>query len=1212
MGRPIKTINIYIMKTKFLFITFLIFCISQTNAQLVVGDSFNDGALTFKVENLTPLEANVTGFSGATVTNLVIPNSASSGAQTFSVVGVANNAFQAKGVVTVTFPSTLRSIGAFAFQGNGSTLISFNLTNPSALTYIGATAFAANAKLTSVNLSNTSVNFTATETNIFNNCTGITSFEMKNNTVVTLLPPAFLGTCSSLITADFSGCTNITSLSDNVFRNNSSLIVLYLGSDTPPTITSGTSGTFAGMSLTPSSRILKVPTNTGVSNFSALTAWTSLFGNIRIDQEEVQVTERPMIWVKDSEKQFILDEINNNSWKTAYFNAFRNRVKLERDSYMANRAGYLSQLPYAAGTAGQIPPFKKITDSQSTASADRTKYKNYLQSGIDSGVLYFLTGDEDYAKYSASIFYTFMKAMNKVALSDTGNFNAGWIYPADHLREARDIGAQMPILYDFIATYIKNGGTAYDYAANSEVTINRLEAEAVFKNYIFLAKYRGGVESNWAALESSSLACNTLALDSKTERDAEILFAINKTASNQIPLSTMSQVIQDKYGIWPEPFTYAKYVAEFSTYVMTLVTKYDSSFDLANKYINIPLSEEIPNDFTYPNGNRTLHFGDGSRGYARYTEGYEVAYYLGKLTNNTTLLDKFGKLINSSVSFGNYNRQKTLSSTRSTEVEPYFEEALRLLWYSGTVDGAATKFEQNVTNKLAFAGLSMQRNIATPDPTLNGLMCFVGGAGYVHSYASGMNMELYGPKTVIGAAAGNTQSYGLTIHKNYYRLFAAHNTVIVNGASQGDGGNGDIDINTVTKLSIEPEYKELPVSPKNSFSTSSFRDDKGTLAEAFQHRTMAIVRTSPTSGYYVDVFKSNSSLANEYHDYVYHNISEVLELQSNGSTLPLTTDATRYANGNISGGFANPGWQYFTNIQTSGVYAGDVIATFTATGLGGSVGMKMHIPGEINREYTTVMAPPTLGVTTGYNTKDTPTVVVRQNGEAWKTPFAVVYEPYNGTNTSTVTKVTSIKRLGDFSGMQVESTVSGKNIKQIILLTDNDDGVFNDVTLGVELTGRFIVLSMDENDALTSIYMGKGSRIKYKGWEVTTKDGLASNFYIEISNKNAKITTNSELVYTYPTDITLSISDNTFLNTESSFIVYQNRNSSIWNIQTKNLDLNNANVKIINFLGVTVLSKEINSSSTEIDLGSVPSGFYIVQMTNNNAVVDSKKIIVGM
>jgi hypothetical protein len=283
--------------------------------------------------------------------------------------------------------------------------------------------------------------------------------------------------------------------------------------------------------------------------------------------------------------------------------------------------------------------------------------------------------------------------------------------------------------------------------------------------------------------------------------------------------------------------------------------------------------------------------------------------------------------------------------------------------------------------------------------------------------------------------------------------------------------------------------------------------------------------------------------------------------------------------------------------------------------------MKMFMPGEANREYATALAPPTLGINGTYEVAKTPTVIVRQNGEAWKTPFAAVYEPFYGT--SSVTKVSSIKRTDGFSGLEVESTVNGKNIKQIILVTDTDNTVFNDVALNVELSGRFIVLSMDENDALTSIYMGKGSKIKYKGWEVTTKDGLASSFYVEIVAKNAKVTTNTELTYTYPSDITvtnytgingttLSVETNNHTNPKEDFYFYKNKTSKMWNLETQNLELRNASLKIFNLLGETVLSKAIDSPLTEIDLSSITTGFYIVQMTNDNAIVDAKKIIIGM
>lgn len=1193
------------------------------------GETFSMGPLTYKIENISPTQVSVTGFSGATIADLVIPSSVNYTGKEYAVIGIGESAFKQKsGLVSVEFPSTLTYIGDTAFQQT-TTLESFIITNPSVITSLGRAIFDGCTGLLTADFSNISANL-VTSNSMFNNCTALTSFTMTNNTAATTIPASFLGACSALTVAVFTGCTNITTFSDNVFRNNTSLTTLYLGTNTPPSLSNTADAqTFAYVdngSLTKADRTLYTPTGAGISSYSAISEWTDVFGTIKIKLIQNQLTPRPLIWVKNSEKLGILESISNTPWKSTYYTAFKNRVDKELANYNADRQVFLNKLPFnrTNAVAGQIPPFKIVNDGFPNAAEDRITYKINLQSAVDSGVMYFLTGNQDYARYSASIFYTYLKAMLQVPLSTSGNFNASWIYSDDHLRESRDFGAQLPIIYDFIATFINEGGTAYDFAAGTEVTINRLEAETIFKNYVFLAKNRGGLISNWPILESSSLVGNILALDSEAERAAEIPYYINKNTARQASLDRVSKTYKDNGGTWPEPFTYSRYVGEYTTYLMNVMTKYDPSLNLLDKYSNIPLSLDISNDFVYPNKNRIPQFGDTSRSFAKYREGYEMAYHLGKLSNNQVLIDKFGVLINSSVALDGYNRA-ALSASRSVAVEPYFEEPVRLLWYEPIVEGASEDVKLNTTNSLAFAGLSLQRNIDVPDPLNNGLMLFVGGAGFVHSYASGMNMELYGPKTVLGAAAGNTKSYSSEIHKNYYRLFASHNTVIVNGSSQGLSGNVNININTVQKVAIEPEYQQVPVSPKNSFFTTSFADDRGTLAEAIQNRIMAIVRTSPTSGYYVDVFKSDSSLPNEYHDYVYHNLADNLQLKNSANTdISLTDAPSRYPVMNTNGGFKNPGWHVFTDIKTSGVITSDVNATFTATRLGGgSVNMKMHIPGEGNREYTRVQAPPTLGLSSSYETTPTPTILIRKTGEAWDAPFAVIYEPYLGENANTVTSVQSIKRNGVFTGMQVESVVNEKTIKQIILIKDNDNDVLNDAALGVQFTGRFAVLSMDENDKLTSIYMGKGSYINYKGWDIKSTNNLATGFYVEITDQNAQITTNAALTYSAPagTNVTLtgvnsgetlSLENNEMSRFQEGFVMYPNPVNSLHSLKLRiqSSEINNASFKIVNILGKVMIQQKISGSEAEVDISKLSQGIYLVQMMNNNKVIGNKKLIV--
>jgi len=387
---------------------------------------------------------------------------------------------------------------------------------------------------------------------------------------------------------------------------------------------------------------------------------------------------------------------------------------------------------------------------------------------------------------------------------------------------------------------------------------------------------------------------------------------------------------------------------------------------------------------------------------------------------------------------------------------------------------------------------------------------------------------------------------------------------------------------------------------------------------------MAIVRTSPTTGYYIDVFKSKSSLPNEYHDYVYHNLGDILQLKNSTNTdISLTDAPNRYPVMNTNGGFKNPGWHFFKDIKTSGVLTDDITATFTALRLGGAINMKMHIPGEANREYTRVSAPPTLGLVNAYENINTPTVLIRKNGEAWDTPFSVVFEPYSGDNTNTVTKVQNIKRNNVFVGMEVESVVADKTIKQIVLIKDNDDDVFNDTTLDVKFTGRFAILSMDKNDKLTSIYMGKGSYINYKGWDIKATNNEATGFYLEITGENAEITTNAALTYTAPagTNVTLkginngevlSLDNNEISKFEDGFVMYPNPVYSLnsLKLRVQSSEINNASFKIVNILGKIIIQQKMSVSEVEVDISKLSKGIYVVQMINDNKVIGNKKLIV--
>lgn len=350
----------------------------------------------------------------------------------------------------------------------------------------------------------------------------------------------------------------------------------------------------------------------------------------------------------------------------------------------------------------------------------------------------------------------------------------------------------------------------------------------------------------------------------------------------------------------------------------------------------------------------------------------------------------------------------------------------------------------------------------------------------VHGHAEGMNIELYGCGHVLGVDNGRGR-YQQDIHENYSRLFAAHNTVIVNGNSRGEGGWVNLGINTVQLIAMEPMPREKAVSPNYSFSVTSFVDDKGDLAEAYQERTLALIRTSETTGYYVDVFRSKSELPNEFHDYLYHNIGDTLDFLNDDLSLNPTPD--RYmANANLpwvqNRQYRHPGWHFFEEVQTSENYENDVLARFAAARFEEPIYMDLRIPGFGDREYTKVMAPHTFEAPQPYQNRQTPTLVIRKNGEAWLDPFVVVFEPYKGSDNNSVVSVEKMVQDGIYKGVKVVSIVDDEELVQYVITQVQNDR-FIDESRGIFFSGTFAVISVDSDGKLQNMYIGEGDELRY-------------------------------------------------------------------------------------------------------------------------------------
>ena len=362
-------------------------------------------------------------------------------------------------------------------------------------------------------------------------------------------------------------------------------------------------------------------------------------------------------------------------------------------------------------------------------------------------------------------------------------------------------------------------------------------AQTVFRTFYQLTRDRGQANNNWSPNMAQTLVPCVLALDDSAERTEALKDYLVRDNSRQTSLKTDAAKYPNPGDIWPESLDYSEAVNTIHPFLMTMLDRYDPSLNLFALYPNIAQSMARPFQLVYPHGLQ-IHFGDFHHDDdPQPWFEYEVVYCHARVRNLPTLRELYGPLLNAGIA--------NLSYSRSGQI---VKNPLPLLWFAEEINESADGLQLPRTDTLSHAGIALQRNLSPNGNPKDGLMCFVGGGAHVHSHANGMNMELYGQGEVLGAEGGRGD-YGSDLHENYYRLFAAHNTIIVNGASRGEGGWVGVAINTVQVVAMEPQAVQPAVSPDLSFTCTAFADTKGTLAEGTQQRTLALVRTSPTTGY---------------------------------------------------------------------------------------------------------------------------------------------------------------------------------------------------------------------------------------------------------------------------------------------------------------------------------------------------------------------------
>lgn len=360
------------------------------------------------------------------------------------------------------------------------------------------------------------------------------------------------------------------------------------------------------------------------------------------------------------------------------------------------------------------------------------------------------------------------------------------------------------------------------------------------------------------------------------------------------------------------------------------------------------------------------------------------------------------------------------------------------------------------------------------------LMAAVNGSDGNHQHANGISLELYGKGLRLAPDGG----IGLTLYSGqdyleYYSQFPAHNTVCVDGVSSYPVMKSN---HPLTLRSLLPESGSAARMPV-SLTDVEFVEPE---TQSDQRRQVAIIESGAADGYFVDIFRSRRRDGRDRtHDYFYHNMGQSMSLAgAGGAPLDLQpTEELAFAGAHLYA------YSYLFD-KKSAETDGDVEALFTVAMPEGSgkedVEMKMWMKGEKERTVFQALSPMTEGLSRmadmPYDIKAQPTLtyVARQSGEAWKRPFAAVFEPRGAVNGGSIASVSYPEAEADREGSHLAVNVRHKDGREDVILS-SDNARARVKACGVEMKGEYAVAGKD------FWLLSSGTELKAPGVSITLR-----------------------------------------------------------------------------------------------------------------------------
>ncbi|WP_165876138.1 heparinase II/III domain-containing protein [Mariniflexile fucanivorans] len=728
-----------------------------------------------------------------------------------------------------------------------------------------------------------------------------------------------------------------------------------------------------------------------------------------------------------------------------------------------------------------------------TGRAIENTNENIMGIARDASLVYFVEGDEDYAKLALHLFDVYMQGLyyrNEPIDLKNGNVqNVIGLTSFQVIKE--NIVDELAETYDFLHDYIQKNHKKEDkiYTAS----LKKL-AEIIIKN--------GVPDNNWNLHQANFVIQIALALDEdKTYEDGRgcqyyLNRVFNETEARQWSVTDVLAYGYDQNnGVWNESSGYALSVAKGFT-ELAMVIQNALNVDVLKYMPIIPQAVTIMPQYLYPNNN-IVAFGDSHYGPLQ-TEPLLDLIGNAQHFNKKEQEEKFTALL-----YMLQGKDKAIKERKS-------KNAFHDLLYKNEIHLDKTIKPASITDytTASFYAPNVSWLVMRNSMDIqNGLMISQVGSLGNHAHSNGIAMELYGKGYILAPEGGRGSSYFQPDYREYYSQFPAHNTVSVNGKSEYNKMRSyyAFEINALYPASEQ----KLGYYPNINFSDVYFNEPS---TNSDQNRVMSIVRTGETSGYYIDIFRSKTKTGNaDYHDYFYHNLGQELQLTS-PENKPLALQPSSKLNsksGNIKA------YDYLSD-ETSVKINSSFKATYNLSINDEKISMNMWMNGNNNREIFKVNSPPSEAFrkVLPENIEKAPllTTVVRQYGEAWNKPFVAVYEP------SITKEPATIKSVKPFS---VETNTSSFVGLEIASKADRTDYVFSSdiqdsfAHNNINFIGTFGILSKESETS--TLFMGSGKKIEFGGYTVEIL-GKKSGAATLVFGKHFELTCDDAILLTVPDD----------------------------------------------------------------------------------------------